>query len=378
MSDSILIPFKSMEIEAKSMKVAGSTFYQATNTWKMISNRDTQKPSIFLLDNDTRKFMIKAYLNSAVSVVNSRLSKLDGFDITDDVQLDAYLTATKNKRLPAEIEKHFVHSPSNTKLGTFFEKALYTKYAMYLDKDLELVVINLFNQMQEFSQLPASEQVDILTDTIIAIDADKQKAREITYDVATQEKLNRLPSEKMRAFGKLVTEELTDVLKHFSLAGKYGICHNTVYKNLFGHKASEIRELMEVSDGATARNFLTKYAYSFVTMIEQRLTYKLEVMLKKGIKSLTIEKLDEIVADLAKAMSADLQDPDFDLDFLIGLNKNREKLIEVSLDAQQKTKKTESVIVSEQMSLEFPTEKATNKTPKALALQPSLFDDTEF
>ncbi len=349
MSDSILIPFKSMEIEAKSMKVAGSTFYQATNTWKMISNRDTQKPSIFLLDNDTRKFMIKAYLNSAVSVVNSRLSKLDGFDITDNVQLDAYLTATKNKRLPTEIEKHFVHSPSNTKLGTFFEKALYTKYAMYLDKDLELVVINLFNQMQEFSQLPASKQVDILTDTIIAIDEAKQKAREITYDEATQAKLNKLPSEKMRSLGKMGTKELTDTLKNFDLEDKYALCHNTIYRNLFGHRAADIKELVEASEHAVARDFLTKHAYRFIVSLEQRLTYKLEVLIKKKITTLTLQQLDEMVAGLAREMSADIQDPDIDLDFLIKASK--EKLIEVTLDSKNNTTKTESVIVGKQLTL---------------------------
>ena len=348
MSNSIMIPFKSMEIEAKAQKIGNATFYQVTNSWKLVSSRDTQKPSIFLFNDDTRKFMLKAYLNSEVNNVNSRLSKLDGFDITTDEGLDAYLSQTHNKRLPKEIESHFVHSPGNTKLGTFFEKTLYVKYAMYLDKDFEFAVINLFNKMHEFSQLPASEQVDILTDTIIAIDDAKIKARELTFDEATQVALDKLPSEKMRALGKLGTKELTDILKKFDLDNKYALCHDTIYRNLFGHRASEIKALVEETGSIAARNFLTRYAYRPIIALEQRLTNKLELMHKKGVRTFTYNELNDMVATFAKELSADISDPDMEIDFLIKANK--EKLIEVSLDTDFNTTKKESVIVSNQLS----------------------------
>jgi hypothetical protein len=348
MSDLILIPFKGMQIEAKSEKKGDATFYQVTNSWKMVSNKATKNPKSFLLIDDTRKFMVKAYLSSASGVATSRLSKLDGFDITTDDGLNAYLTHTHNKRLPKEIEKFFVDTPNNTKLGTFFEKALYLKYAMYLDKDFELAALNFLNKMIEFSQMPASEQVDILTDTIIAIDDAKIKARELTFDEATQVALDKLPSEKMRALGKLGTKELTDILKKFDLDNKYALCHDTIYRNLFGHRASEIKALVEETGSIAARNFLTRYAYRPIIALEQRLTNKLELMHKKGVRTFTYNELNDMVATFAKELSADISDPDMEIDFLIKANK--EKLIEVSLDTDFNTTKKESVIVSNQLS----------------------------
>ncbi len=66
-------------------------------------------------------------------------------------------------------------------------------------------------------------------------------------------------------------------------------------------------------------------------------------------KTLTFNQLDDIVASLAKEMSADIQDLDMDLDFLIRASK--ERLIEVTLDSNNNTTKTESVIVGKQLTL---------------------------
>jgi hypothetical protein len=196
--------------------------------------------------------------------------------------------------------------------------------------------------------MPASEQVDILTDTIIAIDDAKIKARELTFDEATQVALDKLPSEKMRALGKLGTKELTDILKKFDLDNKYALCHDTIYRNLFGHRASEIKALVEETGSIAARNFLTRYAYRPIIALEQRLTNKLELMHKKGVRTFTYNELNDMVATFAKELSADISDPDMEIDFLIKANK--EKLIEVSLDTDFNTTKKESVIVSNQLS----------------------------
>ena len=99
MSDSIMIPFKSMEIEAKAQKIGESTFYQVTNSWKLVSSKDTQNPNSFLKNDDTRKFMIKAYLNSAKTDGPSRIPKLDGFDVSTNEGLDAYLTHTHKRSI---------------------------------------------------------------------------------------------------------------------------------------------------------------------------------------------------------------------------------------------------------------------------------------
>lgn len=349
MIDSILIPFKSMQIEAKSKRIGEATFYQVTNSWKMVSNKDTQNPNSFLKNDDTRRFLAKAYLNSAKTDGPSRLSKLDGFDITTDVGLDAYLAHTHKKRLPKEIEGLFVHTPDNAKLGTFFEKALYLKYAMYLDKDFELAALNFLNRMIEFSQLTASEQVDALTDTIIAIDEAKKKTRELTFDQATQVALNKLPSEKMRALGKLGTKELTDVLKLFDLENKYALCHDTIYQNLYGHRAAEMKRLVEAPESAVARDFLTKFAYRPIIALEQRLTNKLEIMHNNGHRTLSFEQLNEMVAKFAKDLNEDILDAGPELDFLIRVSKK--KLVEIGIDSEQRTQKRVSPILNKQLSL---------------------------
>jgi hypothetical protein len=118
---------------------------------------------------------------------------------------------------------------------------------------------------------------------------------------------------------------------------------------LFGHRASEIKALVEETGSVAARNFLTRYAYRPIIALEQRLTNKLELMYKKGTRTFTYNELNDMVANFAKELSSDISDPDLELDFLIRAKK--EKLIEVSLDTDLKTKTKESKIVSNQLSL---------------------------
>jgi hypothetical protein len=403
----------------------GQKFYNATKLWQNFSGKEPERVYEFLRLDDTKKFLFQKHSELTVCTENVNIishltnSAVGRVSIPQDI--GAYLTKTHKQSLPNEILEPFVYTKRGVGGGTYLSEDLFIDYAMKLSAQIKSVVIEVFRKYGWLELIPQEKKADALLDmtlqeemktiseqfptrnnenirpTIQMVD-ENAKTKNITSDEDADLAQARLLADNTvknfaRVQGKLTTklmqelvfqiiknekkvfERKEDEQKYFK--EYYSTLFDTMYLGLFNHRAQKMREMIE-QDTGTPRDSLTSTCLLAVQRAEATIASELHGLIRAK-RILTISDLKTLVIQCCEQPAADLFKYSNEIDFLIADKKipktNQVKQIDVTLDDNYKTQIKTNVV---ELPKKEKVKKITNNTPKTLALQPGLFDDTEF
>ena len=401
----------------------GQKFYNAKTLWSTFSKDDSNRPKEFLISNTARRFMIQKYselngfsenameINDLLNGTNGPISKNEQNRTVKDILSDNH-----KKGLPLEIRDLFVQTTKGVMGATYMAEPLFLKYAMYLSEKIESVVIDVFRKYGWLELVPQEKKVDVLLDMTLQ---EEMKTISEQYPTRNNESIQPNPllvyenttveNEDADLFqahlaadatirglarvqGKFTTKMLQTVLfqiiqnerkvfaskeeeqKYFK--DYYTTLFDTMYLALFNHRAKEMQGLIDQI--GKPRDAMPSHCLLILQRAESNIASEL-LGLFQTKKVLTISALKPLVIQCCEQPAADLFKHSKAIDFLLADKKipktNQIKQIDVTLDDTYKTQIKTNIV---ELPKKEKVKKIANKITKALALQPSLFDDTEF
>ena len=232
--------------------------------------------------------------------------------------------------------------------------------------------IHLVDENAKTKNITSDEDADLAQARLLADNTVKNFARvqgKLTTKLMQELVFQIIKNEKK------VFESKEDEQKYFK--EYYSTLFDTMYLGLFNHRAQKMREMIE-QDTGTPRDSLTSTCLLAVQRAEATIASELHGLIRAK-RILTISDLKTLVIQCCEQPAADLFKYSNEIDFLIADKKipktNQVKQIDVTLDDNYKTQIKTNVV---ELPKKEKVKKITNNTPKTLALQPGLFDDTEF
>jgi hypothetical protein len=399
----------------------GKKFYNATQLYRTFgTGKESEKLPQFFLKDATRKYILQKYTELTVfgekpKEIKELLNITDG-NVLDNEAISKYLTSTHKENLPQEILKPFVYTKRGIGGGTYLSEPIFIEYAMQLSTQIKSVVIEVFRKYGWLEFLPQEKKVDALLDMTLQ---EEMKTVSEQYPTRNNESIQpnpfladenttvenedadlfqtRLAADATirslaRLQGKFTTKMLQTMVfqilqnekkvfaskeeEHKYLKDYYTTLFDTMYLALFNHRAKEMQGLIDQI--VKPRDAMPTPCLLIVQRAEANIASEL-LGLFQTKKVLTISALKTLVIQCCEQPAADLFKHSKAIDFLLADKKipktNQIKQIDVTLDDTYKTQIKTNIV---ELPKKEKVKKITNKTTKALALQPSLFDDTEF
>ena len=398
----------------------GQKFYNATKLWQTFSGKETERIYDFLRLDDTKKFLFQKYSELTDHAENTNeindLTNSSDRRVSIPQDIGAYLVKTNKQSLPPEILEPFVYTKRGVGGGTYLSEDLFIDYAMKLSAQIKSVVIEVFRKYGWLEFLPQEKKADALLDMTLQ---EEMKTISEQYPTRNNESIQPNPllvdenttvenedadlaqarlvaDATIRSFARVQVKVTTKMMQtlvfqiiqnekkvfaskeeeHKYFKDYYTTLFDTMYLALFNHRAKEMQVLIDQM--VKPRDAMSATCLLAVNRAETNIASEI-LGLFQTKKVLTISALKTLVIQCCEQPAADLFKYSKAIDFLLADKKipktNQIKQIDVTLDDTYKTQIKTNIV---ELPKKEKVKKIANKTTKALALQPSLFDDTEF
>lgn len=400
----------------------GQRFYNATKLNQTFgSGKESERVNQFLLNDMTRAYILQKFVELQAECKNPKeiSDLLNGYDVTisKEEAVRQYLANTHRKSLPDDILDYFVHTKRGRGGATYLSEALFIDYAMQLSPQIKSVVIEVFRKYGWIEFVPQEKKADALLSMSLQEEmknvSEQYPTREHEDTVQTQALVNEETSNEddedslfrarfeespkiksmNRLKDKLTTQLIKDLLlqvignekrvfetkeaEQIYVSQYYSILFDTMYLALFGHRAQDMRDLIEQETG-TPRDSMTLTCLFAIHSAEANIERELYHLVRTR-KVLSKSMLVQLVVQCCEQPALDLFKYSKEIDFLVRdkrLKKgNQVKQIDVTLNEAHETQIKAKIV---EMPKKESQKKITSKTQTSgKDVQPSLFDKKE-
>jgi len=401
----------------------GQRFYNATKLNQTFgTGRESEKVPQFLLNDSTRAFILQKYIELKGALENVKEIK-DLLVITDsnDYNSEAirtYLSSTNKKSLPDEILESFVLTKRGRGAATYLSEALFIDYAMQLSPQIKSVVIEVFRKYGWVEFVPQEKKADVLLSMSLQEEMKNVSEQYPTRGHADTDQTKNLVDEntsnldrdedalfiarfeespKIKSMNRLKDKLTTQLIKDLLLqvirnekrvfetkeaeqtyvSRYYSILFDTIYLALFGHRAQEMRDLVEQEAG-TPRDSMTLTCLFAIHSAEANIERELYHLVRTR-KVLTKNMLMDLVIQCCEQPASDLFKYSKEIDFLVRDKKikkdNQVKQIDVTMNEAHETKVKTNIVALPKN--EGPKKIVSKNQKHANDEQLSLFDENE-